>query len=143
MRPDGTSKTVSYSANPQVGFQAVPFGQLGVELPPFPERLNTGKNQVEKEEDEDFVVVDRGMQIFSDRLRKCLVMGDFSNRSPILQQRRRLPLAVCLHPRRQAGGGRLPSHPHAHGQGRRGPKGIDKQKQIDYISIDLLFSILI
>ena len=99
MRPDGTSKTVSYSANPQVGFQAVPFGQLGVELPPFPERLNTGKNQVEKEEDEDFVVVDRG-EYFSDRLRECLVMGDFSCRSPILQQCRRLPLAVRLHSRR-------------------------------------------
>ena len=63
MRPDGTSKTVSYSANPQLGFQAVPFNQLGVALPPFPQKLNTNKGQ-EKDED-DFVVVDRG------ELREC------------------------------------------------------------------------
>ena len=59
MRPDGTSKTVSYSANPQLGFQAVPFNQLGVALPPFPQKLNTNKGQ-EKDEDDFFVVVDRG-----------------------------------------------------------------------------------
>ena len=64
MRPDGTHKTVSYSANPQVGFRAVPFGQLGVALPPFPDELNTNKDQ--KEEEDDFIVVnslDRGDEV--------------------------------------------------------------------------------
>lgn len=67
LRPDGTSKTVSYSANPQLGFRAVPFGQLGVALPPFPHKLNT-KNHLEEgqkeEEEEDFVVVDRAHQFY-------------------------------------------------------------------------------
>ena len=71
MRPDGTSKTVSYSANPQLGFRSVPFGQLGVALPPFPHKLNT-KNHLEKsqkeEEEEDFVVVDRGKLVNGSRV---------------------------------------------------------------------------
>ena len=64
LRPDGSSKSVSYSADPQLGFRAVPFDQLGVALPPYPQRLNTQNHfAAAAAAADDFTVVDKGTYV--------------------------------------------------------------------------------